>query len=146
MLSAEERLFTTCIYLSLLFLFRGSKILCTGPGGRSLQTSPTTTDSECSTCGQKASPCLLPSVGFCPCSEPCFFSQESSRCWLFFFVCLNLPVHAFILKLQYNKSKLLQAHVQMRTLPILFPHSTPYLWLCCLIEQQTQLLLQRPEH
>lgn len=56
----------------LLFLFRGSKILCTGPEGRSLQILPTTTDSEYSLCGQKASSRLLPS--------PCWQSQIFLKC------------------------------------------------------------------
>lgn len=81
-----------------LFLFRGSKILCTGPGGRSLQISPTTTDSECSVCGQKASLYLLLSPGALVLLAVPVFPQASSCCWLFSGMCLNLPVHVFIPK------------------------------------------------
>lgn len=60
----------------LFFLFRGSKILCTGPEGKSLQILPTTTDSECSVCGWKASPHLLPLLGFSPCWQSLFFHKH----------------------------------------------------------------------
>lgn len=83
-----------------LFLFRGSKILCTGPGGRSLRTSPTTTDSECSVHRQRASPHLLPSPRALTLLAIPIFPRASSCCWLFSAMCLRLPLHAFIPKSQ----------------------------------------------
>lgn len=97
-----------------LFLFRGSKIPCTGPGGRSLRISPTTTDSEYPLHGHKASPHLLPSPRVLTLLAIPAFPQASSCSWLFSAMCLIRPVHTFIPKSQQNKSKLFQAHVQKR--------------------------------
>lgn len=77
----SERKVVHCLHLyrdwPLLFLLRDSKTLCIGPGGRSLQILPTTTNSECSVHGQKVRPHLLPSFRALTLLAICIFPQLS---------------------------------------------------------------------
>lgn len=119
--SLGARLFTFCPYWPFcmdwasLFLCRGSKIPCTGPGGRSSRISPTITDSEYPQHGAEQVLISCPLLGCSPCCLPLLFHKHppavafSLPCvWIFLFT------HLFIPKSQQNKGELFQAHVQKR--------------------------------